>query len=50
MPSTPDLLITGGTLLDPRTGATRRADVLIVSGRIARLGDGIEAGDGNAAD
>ena len=43
MPSTPDLLITGGTLLDPRTGATRRADVLIVSGRIARLGDALEA-------
>ncbi len=43
MPLMPDLLITGGTLLDPRTGTTRRADVLIVSGRIARLGDALEA-------
>lgn len=43
MPSSPDLLITGGTLLDPATGSTRRADLLIRDGRIAEIGDDLTA-------
>ena len=39
---TPDLLIQHGTLLDPETGETRRADVLIRDGRIERIGDDLE--------
>lgn len=46
MAHTPDLLISGGTLLDPATGRTRRADLLIRGGRIARLAERIEAEDG----
>ena len=38
-----DLLLTGGTLLDPTTGETRRADVLIRDGRIAELGEALSA-------
>ncbi|MEM6782660.1 MAG: dihydroorotase [Bacteroidota bacterium] len=38
-----DLLITGGTLLDPATGETRRADVLLRDGRIAEIGNGLSA-------
>ena len=34
-----DLLLSGGTLLDARTGDTRRADVLIRDGKIAVVGD-----------
>lgn len=41
----PNLLIRGGTLLDPETGGTQHADILIEDGRIARIGEGIEAGD-----
>lgn len=40
---TPDLLIQGGTLLDPETGETRRADLLVKNGRIARIGDNLDA-------
>jgi len=43
MPPTPDLLIQNGTLLDPETGATRRADLLIRAGKIVRIGDGLDA-------
>ncbi|NNF57793.1 MAG: dihydroorotase [Rhodothermaceae bacterium] len=43
MPPTPDLLITGGTLLDPRSGDTRRAGLLIRDGRIAEIGDDLSA-------
>jgi len=38
MPQTPDLLIKNGTLLNPETGATEAADVLIVDGAIAHIG------------
>ncbi|MEP0546736.1 MAG: dihydroorotase [Rhodothermales bacterium] len=38
----PDLLIQHGTLLDPETGETRTADVLIRDGRIERIGDDLE--------
>ncbi|MEL6613998.1 MAG: amidohydrolase family protein, partial [Bacteroidota bacterium] len=38
-----DLLLTGGTLLDPTTGETRRADVLIRDGRIAEIGEALSA-------
>ncbi|MFN3598074.1 MAG: dihydroorotase [Rubricoccaceae bacterium] len=34
-----DLLLAGGTLLDPETGATRRADLRLRGGRIAAIGD-----------
>lgn len=44
MPRQPDLLLAGGTLLDPRTGETRRADLLLRDGRIAEIGDGLSAG------
>jgi len=43
---TPDLLIQHGTLLDPETGETRSADILIRDGRIERIAKGIEAEDG----
>ncbi len=46
MPHVPHLLLSGGTLLDPRTGETRRADVLVRDGRIARIGEGLEKEDG----
>ncbi len=36
-----DLLLSGGTVLDARTGASRRADVLIRDGRVARLGESL---------
>ncbi|MEM6327863.1 MAG: dihydroorotase [Bacteroidota bacterium] len=35
----PDLLLSGGSLLDLADGRTHRADVLLRDGRIARLGD-----------
>ena len=41
-----DLLLSGGTVLDPVSGTEVRTDILIQDGRIARLGDGIEAPDG----
>lgn len=44
MSSTPDLLLRGGTLLDPRDGSTRRADVLIRDGVVADVGPDLEAG------
>ncbi len=40
---TPDLLIQHGTLLDPETGETRTADVLIRDGRIEQIGQDLEA-------
>jgi dihydroorotase len=40
---TPDLLLRGGTLLNPETGATREADLLIRDGTIAAIGEGIDA-------
>ena len=42
---TPNLLLKGGTLLNPTTGTTRRADVLIRDGAIARIGEPIDADD-----
>ncbi|MFQ5569055.1 MAG: dihydroorotase [Rhodothermales bacterium] len=43
MSLTPDLLLKGGTLLDPATGHTRRADILIKDGTIAQVGEGLDA-------
>ena len=40
---TPDLLLKNGTLLDPETGETRRADILIQNGTIAHVGEGLDA-------
>ena len=37
----PDLLIQGGTLLDPETGTTSQADVLIRNGTIVEIGPGL---------
>lgn len=42
---TPDLLLQGGTLLHPETGATESADVLIRDGTIAEVGTGISVED-----
>ena len=42
---TPDLLIRGGTLLDPETGTTRAADLLIRDGTIAAIGPDLAPGD-----
>ena len=42
---TADVLLQGGTLLDPVTGDRRRADVLIRDGRIAQIADTIDADD-----
>ncbi|HEX8384557.1 MAG TPA: dihydroorotase [Rubricoccaceae bacterium] len=41
-----DLLISGGMLLDPVSGDTTRADVLVRDGRISQVGAGLEAPDG----
>lgn len=41
-----DLLISGGTLLDPATGDQTRADVLVRDGRIRRIADRLDAPDG----
>lgn len=43
---TPDLLLRGGTLLDPETGATEAADLLIRDGTIAERGPAL-APDGD---
>jgi len=40
---TPDLLIRGGTLLDPETSTTRTADVLIRDSTIAEISDDVTA-------
>ncbi len=40
---TPDLLLHNGTLLDPETGETRQADLLVKGGKIARIGQGLDA-------
>ena len=42
---TPDLLLRGGTLLDPQAGTTREADILIRDGRIADIGEDLGASD-----
>lgn len=42
---TPDLLIRGGTLLDPAAGTPRAADLLIRDGTIAEIGDGLAPAD-----
>jgi dihydroorotase len=39
----PDLLIQGGTLLDPESGITTQADVLIRNGEIVEIGEGLAA-------
>jgi dihydroorotase len=42
---TPDLLLRGGTLLFPETGATRTADLLIRDGTIAEIGEALTPSD-----
>ena len=41
-----DLLIAGGTILDPETGGETRADVLVLGGVIAEVGDRVDAPEG----
>ncbi|HET6569139.1 MAG TPA: dihydroorotase [Rhodothermales bacterium] len=38
-----DILLKGGTILDPETGATRQADVLVRDGTIAQIGEASSA-------
>lgn len=40
------VLITGGRVVDPSQAFDRVADLLLVDGKVARLGDGIEAPEG----
>jgi dihydroorotase len=40
------LLVRGARLLDPRVGLDGRADLLIREGRVAEIGDGLEAPEG----
>jgi len=42
MAPTPDILIAGGSILDPRTGSVNRADLLIRDGRLDRIGDDVD--------
>lgn len=42
---TPDLLLRGGSVLDPEKGEQRKADVFIRSGRIEAIGSDLDAGD-----
>ena len=42
----PSILLHGGDLLDPATGDTRRADVLVTDGKIAGIGDSLDVPDG----
>jgi len=42
---TPDLLLRGGTLLDPETGTTRSADLLIRDGTIRAIGPDLSPDD-----
>ena len=42
---TPDLLLKGGSVLDPVSGRLERNDVLIRGGRIAAVGPDLDAGD-----
>jgi dihydroorotase len=43
MARTPDLLLTGGVILDPVDGSTAPADILIREGKIAEMGEGLHA-------
>lgn len=43
--TTPDLLLKGGTILDPETGSEEAADVLVRDGRIASIGADLVAKD-----
>ncbi len=43
MPHTPDLLIQGGTLIDPESRSRREVDILIRNGKIAEIGERIAA-------
>jgi len=39
----PNLLLHGGTILDPESGTTLRADILVKDGKIAGIGEGLDA-------
>ena len=41
----PSIFLHGGQLLDPATGDTRRADLLVTDGKIAGIGDGLDVPD-----
>jgi dihydroorotase len=40
------ILLQGGTVIDPQKASTRRADVLVVGGRVEKVETGIPAADG----
>jgi dihydroorotase len=40
------VLLQGGTVIDPQKKTTRRADVLVVGGRIEKVGAGVPPGEG----
>ena len=44
------LLIRGGRLVDPAAGKNGRLDVLLADGRVAEVGDRVEAGDAEVFD
>lgn len=46
----PDLLLKGGTVLDPETGQTRHADIRIEDGRIADVGPDLDPGEAPVED
>ncbi len=42
-PTTPNLLLSRGIIVDPETGKQSRADILIKNGRIAQIGEHLDA-------
>ena len=43
MPETPDLLLKGGTVLDPESAQTKQADILIQNGTITEVGNDLDS-------
>ena len=43
--TTPNLLITGGTILNAEDGSEQKADILIQDGQIKKIGSDLQAGD-----
>ena len=50
MSHTPNLLLKGGTILDPETATQRAADVRIKDGVIVEIGENLDAGDDTVFD
>ncbi|MDX1438347.1 MAG: dihydroorotase [Rubricoccaceae bacterium] len=45
MSHVPNLLITNGTILDPRSGEERKAEIIVRDGKIAEIGDNLSSDD-----